>query len=477
MTLRISVIGTGYLGATHAACLAELGFDVLGVDRSAAKVDALSRGLVPFHEPGLDELVAGHTASGRLRFTTDLAEAAAFADVHFICVGTPQQSQGTAADLTAVFDVAAGLAPHLRHSTVVIGKSTVPVGTAAELAATLRARLPLGVEAEVAWNPEFLREGHAVQDTLRPDRLVFGVTSPGAELVLREIYAAAIERGTPVHVTDLATAELAKVAANAFLATKISFINAMAEISDRAGADVVALADVLGDDARIGRRFLDAGIGFGGGCLPKDIRALAARAAELGAPSIRALLEDVDDINLRARDRAADLAAAMCGGDLDGRRVALLGAAFKPLSDDVRDSPALHVAAALRRRGADVRVFDPAAANNARAVAPELTYVAHVDAALHDADLVVLATDWPELVALDPGRAGALVRSRRILDGRNKLDEEAWTAAGWAFRALGRAAAPVATAPVAPAPAPTPAPTPAPRRPGRLRSRAAALLR
>jgi len=438
MNLRISVVGTGYLGATHAACLAELGFDVIGVDTSQHRVATLVGGSAPFHEPGLDDLLARHTSSGRLRFTTDLAEAAALADVHFICVGTPQAQRGQAADLTAVFEVAAGLAAHVTRDTVVIGKSTVPVGTSARVADVMRSALSEGISAEVAWNPEFLREGHAVQDTLNPDRLVFGVTSPDAELVLRRIYARSIDAGTPVHVTDPATAELAKVAANAFLATKISFINAMAEVSDRAGADVVALADILGDDNRIGRRFLDAGIGFGGGCLPKDIRALSARAGDLGAHSIGRLLDEVDDINLRARQRAVDLAFELCDGDVRGKRVAFLGAAFKPLSDDVRDSPALHIAAQLRRNGADVRVFDPEASNNARQVVPDLTYVANLDAALADADLVLVATDWPEFLALDPERTRMLVRCPRIIDGRNKLDPVAWSTAGWTFRALGR---------------------------------------
>ncbi len=439
MSLRISVIGTGYLGTTHAACLAELGFEVVGVDRSLERVAALADGVVPFHEPGLDELVARHTSTGSLRFTTDLTAAASFADLHFICVGTPQQSRGTAADVTAVFEVAEGLAERMRRNAVVVGKSTVPVGTAARVADRMRAALPPGMHAEVAWNPEFLREGHAVDDTLHPDRLVFGVQSPEAEVALRAVYAQAIGQGAPVHVTDLATAELAKSAANAFLATKISFINAMAEVSEIAGADVVALADILGDDVRIGRRFLDAGLGYGGGCLPKDVRALAARARELGAPSIGGLLDQVDDINQRARDRAVALALEMCDGDLRGKRIAFLGAAFKPLSDDVRDSPALHVAEELGWHGADVRVYDPAASNNARELVPDLNFVANADTALHDADLVILGTDWPELLSVDPARAGALVRSRRILDGRNKLDPDTWTAAGWDFRALGRA--------------------------------------
>jgi UDPglucose 6-dehydrogenase len=446
--MRISVIGTGYLGATHAACLAELGFDVLGVDQDRAKVALLAGGTVPFSEPGLQDLVAKHVSSGRLRFTSSLRDAADFADVHFICVGTPQARSGLAADVSAVFAVARGLAEAVTRDCVVIGKSTVPVGTADRLAREVARTVAPGVTATVAWNPEFLREGHGIHDTLSPDRLVFGVSTLEAELTLRRIYEASIAAGVRVHVTDVATAELAKVAANSFLATKISFINAMAEVSDRSGADVVALADILGDDSRIGRRFLDAGIGFGGGCLPKDIRAFSARATELGAHSVAGLLHEVDEINLRARHRTVDLAEELCGGTVRGRRVAVLGAAFKPLSDDVRDSPSLHVAGQLHLKGAQVRVYDPEASNNARAVLPALTYVASADAALTGADLVLHLTDWPEFGAIDPRRAGQLVRSRRIVDGRNRLDREHWRLAGWTFRGIGRGALPVSASDV-----------------------------
>ncbi len=449
MDLRISVIGTGYLGATHAACLAELGFEVLGVDHDPEKISLLSRGIVPFAEPDLADLVTRHVRSGRLTFTTDLREAAAFADVHFICVVTPQSPTGWAADLSAVLEVTRRLAGHLTRNCLIVGKSTVPVGTACQLAAEVAALAPPGVSASVAWNPEFLREGHGVADTLSPDRLVFGVTGPDAEVTLRRLYERPIATGTPVHVTDLATAELAKVAANSFLATKISFINAMAEISDRAGADVVALADILGDDDRIGRRFLDAGIGFGGGCLPKDIRAFSARATELGADSVSGLLHEVDSINLRARDRTVELANDLCGSTVRGHRVAVLGAAFKPLSDDVRDSPALYVAGRLHLQGAQVRVYDPEAANNARTVFPALTYVASTEAALTGADLVLHLTEWPEFAAIDPDRAATLVRERRIIDGRNRLDAERWRAAGWTFRGIGRGMAPDREGPAA----------------------------
>ncbi len=438
MNMPISVIGTGYLGATHAACLAELGFDVLGVDVDPEKVAILSHGVAPFSEPGLGKLLSRHVRSGRLRFTTDISEAASFADVHFVCVGTPQSGSGLSADLTAVHEVTRELARHLTRDSLIIGKSTVPVGTAEQLAAVVDATVPEGVSADVAWNPEFLREGHGIEDTLCPDRLVFGVSTPGAEATLGRIYERPIAQGSPVHVTDVATAELAKVAANSFLATKISFINAMAEVGDRSGADVVALADILGDDPRIGRRFLDAGIGFGGGCLPKDIRAFCARADELGADSVVRLLRDVDEINLGARRRTVDLAKSLCGGSVRGLRVAVLGAAFKPLSDDVRDSPALHIAGQLHMWGAEVRVYDPEAANNARAVSPFLTYVASPDAAFTGADLVLHLTDWPEFQEIDPARAGRLARERRIIDGRNRLDAERWRHAGWTFHGIGR---------------------------------------
>jgi len=438
MNMRISVIGTGYLGATHAACLAELGFDVLGVDNDPDKVALLSRGVAPFSEPGLDELLARHVGTGRLRFSTDLRRAADFADVHFVCVGTPQARSGLAADLSAVFAVVRGLVENVTRDCLIVGKSTVPVGTAATLADLVAGLVPPGVDATVAWNPEFLREGHGIEDTLRPDRLVFGVRTPGAEATLRRVYEQPIAARVPVHVTDVATAELAKVAANAFLATKISFINAMAEVSDCSGADVVALADILGDDARIGRRFLDAGVGFGGGCLPKDIRAFSARATELGAHSVADLLHEVDTINLKARQRTVDLAAELCDQDLHGRRVAILGAAFKPLSDDVRDSPALHVAGQLHLHGAEVRVYDPEASNNARAVFPALTYVASVDAALTGADVVLHLTEWPQFREIDPHHAAGLVRSPRMIDGRNRLDAEWYRQAGWTFHGMGR---------------------------------------
>lgn len=433
----MSVIGCGYLGAVHAAAMASLGHDVIGIDVDERKVAALAAGAPPFFEPGLAALLAEGLRSGRLRFASDMA-AAAGADVHFLAVGTPQSASGPAADLRFIDAAIDALLPHLRPGAVVAGKSTVPVGTAARLGPRIEE-----AGATLVWNPEFLREGWAVHDTLTPDRLVVGAdaTPDGAAAVdvLRHVYAAAIDEGTPFLVTDLATAELVKGAANAFLATKISFINAMAEVAEAAGADVALLADALGYDSRIGRRYLGSGIGFGGGCLPKDIRAFAARAEELGRGEAVGFLHEVDAINLRRRDRAVRLVIDALGGLVFGRRIAVLGAAFKPFSDDVRDSPALEVAVRLRGLGADVVVTDPAAIENARALHPQLGYAASRDEALRDADAVVIVTEWDEYRReLTPQHAGGLVRGRVVVDGRNCLDAASWRAAGWTYRGMGR---------------------------------------
>ena len=435
---RISVVGTGYLGATHAAAMAEMGFDVIGVDSDPRKVEALQRGLVPFFEPGLPELIRKHVDSGRLSFTTDLAEATALSDVHFICVGTPQQSTSFAANLSYVEGVTAAIARNLSHDGLIVGKSTVPVGTASRLRTLVASQVPDEIHAELVWNPEFLREGKAVHDTLSPDRIVLGGTTPASEAVLRNVYAAPIAAGTPVLCCDLATAELVKVSANAFLATKISFINAIAEICEAAGADVSLLADALGYDARIGRQFLNAGLGFGGGCLPKDIRALMHRASELGAYSTANLLQQVDEINMSQRQRVIDQAIDICGGSVLNRRIAVLGAAFKPYTDDVRDSPALNVAAALHLRGAQVTVFDPQAGDTARRDFPTLAYADTVEEAAIAADAVLVLTEWDAFRDYDPTLLNGVVRSRRIIDARNCLDQARWLAADWQYRALGR---------------------------------------
>ncbi|MDX3841019.1 UDP-glucose dehydrogenase family protein [Streptomyces europaeiscabiei] len=435
---RLTVIGTGYLGATHAICMAVLGFDVLGVDVDPGKIERLNSGEVPFFEPGLPELLAKALDSGRLRFTTSFAEAGEFGDVHFVCVGTPQQRDSYAADMTFVDSAVSELAQHLRRRTLVVGKSTVPVGTAARLTEIVRRTAPAGADVELAWNPEFLREGYAVDDTMRPDRLVFGTESEWAEEQLRAAFAPVIAQGTPVVVTDLPTAELVKVAANSFLATKISYINAMAEVCEATGADVTGLAQALAYDDRIGGRFLKPGLGFGGGCLPKDIRAFSHRAEELGVGQAVSFLREVDAINQRRRARTVDLVRELAGGELARAKVTALGAAFKPNSDDIRDAPALDVARTLHQAGAQVTVIDPAAVENARRAYPDLTYGTDVLTAATGADVVVLLTEWAEFREIDPQALGAVVARRRIVDGRHALDPAQWRAAGWDYRALGR---------------------------------------
>ncbi len=437
MTLRLSVLGTGYLGATHAAAMAELGFDVIGMDVDEAKVAALIDGRAPMFEPDLEPLLRKGVESGRLRFTTSYAEAAT-ADVHFLCVGTPQRKGEYAADLRYVEGVVEGLAPHLDRPTLVVGKSTVPVGTAARLETKLAALAPAGADVELAWNPEFLREGHAVEDTMHPDRIVVGTTSAKAEARLREVYASMIADGTPFLVTDFATAELVKVSANAFLATKISFINAMAELCEATGADVTLLADAIGHDDRIGRKFLNAGLGFGGGCLPKDIRAFMARAGELGVDQALSFLREVDAINMRRRAHVVDRARDACGGSLLGQRVGVLGATFKPNSDDVRDSPALNVAGQIQLQGAQVTVYDPRGNDNAKALFPTLSYAESALEACEGADLVLHLTEWPEFREMDPSVLAGVVRKKVVIDGRNALDRERWRAAGWTYGSLGR---------------------------------------
>ncbi|WP_062461990.1 UDP-glucose dehydrogenase family protein [Demequina soli] len=439
--MRISVFGTGYLGATHAAGMAELGHEVIGVDIDPDKIERLKRGEVPFYEPGLPELLQKHVESGRLRFTTDPAEAAEFADVHFIGVGTPQKKGENAADMRFVDAVIDTLAPLLTRPAVILGKSTVPVGTAARLAARVRELAPVGDDAQLGWNPEFLREGFAVEDTLRPDRLVIGIDKdrPGRiEEVAREVYADAISRDTPFLVTDLPTAELVKVSANAFLATKISFINAIAEVCEAAGADVLELADAIGHDERIGRKFLGAGLGFGGGCLPKDIRAFMARAGELGVDQALTFLREVDDVNMRRRSHMIQLVERELDGELKGRRVAVLGAAFKPESDDIRDSPALDIAGRLHLSGADVRVFDPQGMDNAAKVWPTLSFAESAADAVTGAEVIVVATEWKEFRELDPYGVADLAARKVIIDGRNCLPTERWIEAGWRYLGMGR---------------------------------------
>ena len=444
MVKRITVIGTGYLGAVHAASMASLGYEVLGMDVNAERIAALKAGRTPFFEPGLDELVAEQVAAGRLTFTDAFADVAAFGGedrantVHFLCVNTPQRKGENAADTAYIESAVDSLAPLLTAPALVVGKSTVPAGTAARLTTRLRGLSPVGDGIRLAWNPEFLQEGRAIEDTLRPDRLVIGVQDEASESDLRELYAPLTDTGIPLLVTSMATSELVKSAANAFLSTKISFINAMAEVCEAAGADVMQLSKALSLDPRIGGRFLVPGLGFGGGCLPKDIRAFMARAGELGADQALAFLKEVDAINMRRRARTIDLAREQCGGSFLGKRIAVWGAAFKPDTDDVRDSPALNVAASILLQGAQVTVYDPKANDTAAKTFPTLNYADSALEAAQGANLILHLTEWREFRELDPHAVAEVVTERRVLDGRNALDPDLWRAAGFTYRALGR---------------------------------------
>jgi UDPglucose 6-dehydrogenase len=435
--VRISVIGTGYLGLTHAVCMADLGHEVLAIDVDAEKIAKAARGETPFFEPGLEPLLRKNLDAGRLRFTDSFAEVGEFGDVHFICVGTPQVKDGGSADLSYVFSAADALAPHLTRATLVVGKSTIPVGTSREIIARIHAAAPAGELVDYAFNPEFLREGYAVQDSLTPDRIVFGVTSDAADRLMRSVYAIPLASGIPGMTMDLETAELVKVAANSFLATKISFINVMAEMCEASGGDVLKLADAIGIDERIGRKFLSPGLGFGGGCLPKDIRAFRATAQDKGVDSLVNLLTTVDTINLGRRDRVITLAREAVG-NLAGKRVAVLGAAFKPNSDDIRDSPSLAICGRLADEGAIVAVHDPVAMANAARVRPDLRYADSVHEAAQDADIVLHLTEWADYRAIDPDALRSIVANPVLIDGRCTLDAAAWRAAGWTVLAPGR---------------------------------------
>lgn len=433
----ISVIGTGYLGATHAVCMAELGHRVVGIDVDERKISDLANGKVPFHEPGLPTLLDRNIERGTLTFTTNLAEGVADADVHFITVGTPQKAGETSADMSFVIEAVENVARSMSHSGLIVGKSTVPVGSARSLRDLAKRSVPEGIDVELVWNPEFLREGFAVEDTLTPDRIVVGANVEGQTYGLDEVYRSILDAGTPIITTDFETSELVKVAANAFLATKISFINAFAEVTEHVGGNITTLADAIGIDTRIGRRFLNAGLGFGGGCLPKDIRALQARVSELGLDRTMSFLNQVDDINLRRRARLCEMAANRLDR-VDGKKVTVLGAAFKPDSDDVRDSPALDVASKLYEMGYDVTVFDPVANANAEARFPRLAYAESLEDSLDGADLLVLATEWSDFRILDPKLTANKVAHRQLIDARNVLSVADWEAEGWTVDALGK---------------------------------------
>lgn len=435
--MRLSVLGAGYLGAIHATCMAHIGHEVRVFDVDAPKIAKLADGIPPFFEPGFGDLLKSALATGRLIFTDSAKEAVQGAEMHFVCVGTPQQQGSDAADLRYVNSAVQAIVDNADCAGIIVGKSTVPVGTAGRLSATL-SEGALDHRLEIAWNPEFLREGTAIEDTLSPDRLVFGVENETSEKALMEVYGSLLGQGVPYITTDLATAEMVKVAANSFLATKISFINAMAEICEVANADVVTLSKALGYDQRIGSRFLKAGLGFGGGCLPKDIRAFSARAGELGAADAVSFLREIDKINLRRRERVVSVVGSFFDGDFLGRQIAVLGAAFKPNSDDVRDSPALTVAASMQLKGASVRVHDPQAIDNAKKVFPTLTYCDTFEDACRNADMIVLATEWDEYLSINPAKLKTMMRHANVVDARNALDHGLWSESGWTVYALGR---------------------------------------
>ena len=433
--MKVTVIGLGYLGATHAVAMAELGHEVIGIEPDSQKLSSLAQGILPFHEPGLDAALPRAISSGRLKFQSEHNEASASADLHFICVGTPQTKGSDAADTSYVVAAAKELAAWIKPTAVVAGKSTVPVGTAANLKSAMDEIA--GFDVHLAWNPEFLREGTALEDSLRPDRIVVGTWSQHSVDVLREVYAPIIATGTPFLELDVPTAELVKVAANAFLATKISFINAMAEVAEVSGADAVSLAKAIGYDDRIGSKFLRTGIGFGGGCLPKDIRGFVARAEELGVGSAVEFLKDVDAVNLRRRDKVVELAKQELG-QLAGKSVTMLGISFKPDSDDLRDSPALEISQRLTALGAKVIVHDPVSLTPLATRSPELIREENVIEAVRGAELVILGTEWKQYREIDPQELASVVKVKSIIDGRNVLNVAKWQAAGWRVIALGR---------------------------------------
>ncbi|WP_018545426.1 UDP-glucose dehydrogenase family protein [Streptomyces sp. LaPpAH-108] len=437
--MRVSVIGCGHLGIPHAAAMAELGHEVIGVDVDQAKVDRLNAGECPIYETGLPELLTRHTASGRLRFTTDISEAAGFAELHFLGVGTPIDADGRSYDTAQVFGAIRRLAPHLGRPCAIVGKSTVSVGTTAQVTALAQRLAPAGKGVEVVWNPEFLREGHAVEDTLRPDRLIAGVTTAEGEKAIRAVYAGIIDAGVPIFITDPQTAELAKGAANTYLGLKISYINAVADMCEAAGGDVAQIVDILGIDPRIGSGGMRPGIGYGGGCLPKDVRAFTASARALGADAAASLLRAAEVINEQRTDVALGLVTRALGErPVSGARITVWGAAFKPGTNDVRESPALALAQALQQAGGIVTVHDPQAVPTAMVRNPELEYTDDLAGSLDGADLVVLATEWAEYRQADPRTLACRPANPLLVDCRTTLDPEPWRTAGWTVHQLGR---------------------------------------
>ncbi len=433
--MKISVIGLGYLGTTHAVAMAQLGHHVIGIEPDDTRIQALAAGILPFFEPGLEDALRQAVSSGNISFQTQHDDLSAASDIHFICVGTPQISGQQSADTSYVFAAASQLAAVLKPSSLVVGKSTVPVGTARNLITTMQEIS--GFTPRLCWNPEFLREGTALADSMSPDRIVIGSDDPEYNQALKTCYQTMTDQGIPILELDLETTELVKVSANAFLATKISFINAMAEIAEASGADAVRLAEAIGLDNRIGKSFLRTGIGFGGGCLPKDIRGFIARADELGVGESLAFLKEVDQINLRRRQRIVSLATEELG-QVSNKKITMLGISFKPDSDDLRDSPALEIALRLQALGGIFTVHDPVSLEALEKKSSGLISESDLLAALKDADLVILGTEWVEYKKLDPEALSSLPRVKTIIDGRNILNVESWQKAGWRIIAPGR---------------------------------------
>lgn len=415
--------------------MASIGHQVFAYDIEPKRISQLNQGILPFYEPDLEDLLNTVLRSGNLKFTSDIAEAIGSSDVHFLCVGTPQSESSGAADLSQVRTAIHEITPHLKQNSVVVGKSTVPVGTAEWVLDYFKSNS--NNEIHLVWNPEFLREGFAVQDTLHPDRIVLGSKNGAGTNAVLEIYQAMISYGTPVIHSNFSTAELVKVAANAFLATKISFINAFSDLCDKVGGDVTVLADAIGYDSRIGRKFLNAGIGFGGGCLPKDIRALQASAGEFDLFDSFNFLSEVDKINQSRKNKIIELAELNLG-HLKGKKITILGASFKPNSDDVRDSPAIEIAKLLLKSGAEVVIHDPVSLDALKLKYPFLVSANDVKTALADSDLTLHLTEWSDYRNLNPRELAPLVHSRIIIDGRNVLDGEIWKDAGWKIIFLGK---------------------------------------
>ena len=434
--MRIAMIGGGYVGLVSAACFAEFGVEVSVVEADPGRLAALHAGRMPIYEPGLDALVAGNVAAGRLSFTDDLAAALAGAEAVFIAVGTPSRRGDGHADLTYVYAAAEQVARALTRPAVIVTKSTVPVGTGRRIAAILRDVRP-DLPCAVASNPEFLREGSAIADFMRPDRVVIGVEEEGAREVLRQLYRPLYLIETPIVFTNLESAELTKYAANAFLAMKVAFINEMADLAEKAGADVHDVARGIGLDGRIGRKFLHPGPGFGGSCFPKDTLALVRIAQDAGAPS--RLIETVVAVNEARKAGMAGRVIAACGGTVRGKTIAVLGLTFKPETDDMRDSPAIPIVSRLVGDGAHVRVYDPQGMAQARMMLPDgVTYCPNALAALEAAEALVVATEWNEFRALDPARLAEAMRGRAVIDLRNIFDPATLRAAGFAYHGIGR---------------------------------------